>query len=424
MNEQRTIVLVLRSGGDFSFRDVELIARHITTKWKSPISPRIICLWDRASMEYDLGNIHLIPLTNELPGTWSRMQLYSPEMEKYRPFLYLDLDTAIIQSVENIFDLVPDPSYFIPIEDLWQKGKLATGMVWFPANSPKISYAWKKYRRPESWRMDYFLQKHIKADVYWQQLTNTLVDFKPFKKDLVTKLPEGTNIVFFHGMPRIHTAAEIIPWVRDYVGVICKTLPDSKKVTVIIPYKTDRGWLKDAIDSVPKEVQLLVSQGEGNWPANFNKVWPQVTGDYVRWLHEDDMLTPNSITDSVAAIEAQGVDFIHGNAIEIYQGSVRTKYWKPVIKHPTIRDMGQRNRLHSAAMLYRREVFDRVGLLDESLKYSEEYEFNMRCLHAGLKLGYCDSFLAYYRRHPKQKIRNVDKRAVLMEHNSFIKRYV
>ncbi len=50
-------------------------------------------------------------------------------------------------------------------------------------------------------------------------------------------------------------------------------------VTVIIPYKIDRGWLKDAIESVPRGVQLLVSQGEGNWPANFNKVLNQAKGE-------------------------------------------------------------------------------------------------------------------------------------------------
>src|SRR3990167_2080693 len=106
MDLRHTIVVVLRSGGDFSFRDVELIARHINGKWKSETKPHIICLWDKASMEYDLGNIHIIPLVNEWPTWWSRMILYSPEMEKYRPFLYIDLDTAVIQSLENIFKLV------------------------------------------------------------------------------------------------------------------------------------------------------------------------------------------------------------------------------------------------------------------------------------------------------------------------------
>src|SRR5512138_2980603 len=103
LNLKKTIVLVLRSGKDFGFRDVELIARHINGKWQSPVRPRIVCLWDKATTHYNLGNI-------EYPGTWSRMQLYSPEMEQYRPFLYVDLDTAVINSLENIFALITDPT--------------------------------------------------------------------------------------------------------------------------------------------------------------------------------------------------------------------------------------------------------------------------------------------------------------------------
>jgi GT2 family glycosyltransferase len=63
--------------------------------------------------------------------------------------------------------------------------------------------------------------------------------------------------------------------------------------------------------------------------------------------------------------------------------------------------------------MYRREVFKNLGGFNESSKmYSfEEFEFNLRCLMSGLKIGYCDSFLAYYRRHPKQCIRTVDKQS-------------
>ncbi len=99
--------MVLKRSKDFQYRDVELLTRHIAAKWRGE-RPRIICLWDGGT--YDLGNIQLVTLTNNLEGTWSRIMLYSPEMEKYRPFLYIDLDTAVIQSLENIFDLVKDES--------------------------------------------------------------------------------------------------------------------------------------------------------------------------------------------------------------------------------------------------------------------------------------------------------------------------
>jgi hypothetical protein len=163
MDKRQTIVLVLRSGGDFQFRDVELITRHIRMKWQSSTMPRIICLWDKASETYDLGNIELIPLTNDYPGTWSRMTLYSPAMEQYRPFLYVDLDTAVIHSLENIIATIPDKKMFITLEDFWQRKQLATGLVWFPANSKKVRDVWRAWRKKEEkgFRMDYFLRKVV-----------------------------------------------------------------------------------------------------------------------------------------------------------------------------------------------------------------------------------------------------------------------
>ncbi len=213
----RTIVLVLRSGKDFSFRDVDLIAKHISKKWVNG-KPRIICVWDKCSEPYNIGNVEFITLTNTYPGTWSRMQLYSPEMEKYRPFLYVDLDTVLIESIEFVFDLIKDESEFITLEDFWQKGLLATGLVWFPAKSEKINQVWQAWLNNNQvfgFRMDYFLRKFVQADRYFQQLTDKIVDFKPKYNGVLSEKPSH-GLVCFHGKPRIFECQ--IEWVKDYVN--------------------------------------------------------------------------------------------------------------------------------------------------------------------------------------------------------------
>jgi hypothetical protein len=308
--------------------------------------------------------------------------------------------------LENIFELVKNPDMFIPLEDFYQRGQLATGLAWIPANSEKIRNVWNSYNGESGWRMDSFLRRVIKPDAFWQQLTDTIIDFKPKNGSLLQQVPENANLVCFHGKPRIFDCD--IDWVRQYRD--SKPLGGKKKVTVIIPYLYDRGWLKEAINSVPKDCQLLVSQGEGNWPENFNKVLDQAEGDYIRWLHEDDMLTPNSIEDSVRAIEEQEVDFIHGNAIEFFNDSDRKIQFQPQVKIPTIQDMLRKNPIHSATLMYKREVFEKLRL-DETLNTAEEYEFNLRVLKNGFKIGYCATNLAFYRRHPEQKVRVVSKEA-------------
>jgi hypothetical protein len=403
MSNQRTIVVVLRSGGDFQFRDVELISRHIHGKWRSEVKPRIVCLWDKCIVPYSIGNINFIPLINNAPGTWSRIQLYSPELEQYKPFLYVDLDTAVITSIEDIFDLVKDESKFITLEDFWQKGQLATGLVWFPANSSKTQNIWNVWntKSVQGPRMDIFLRKNVKADLYWQSLTNGICDFKESSKRLLMTLPLQAIMVCFHGKPRIFNAVDI-KWVSEYVE---KSFVKNNKVTIIIPYNIDRGYLKDAIASVPEGTQLLLSKGDCYWGENFNKVLSQATGDYIKFLHEDDMLTPNCIEDSVRAMNELDIDFMHGDAYEMQQSTGIKKYWKPEITIPTLEQMLKKNYIHSSSLMYRKSVFDKIGGFDETLDVAEEYEFNLRCLKAGLRLGYVNAPLAIYRRHEKQKVR-------------------
>lgn len=409
MNDRKTIILVLKDGKDFSIRDVELIARHIHGKWASDIRPRIICLWNKATAHYDLGSFELIPLTNNYPGTWSRIQLYSPEMDQYRPFLYLDLDTVVVSSLTKVMSKIADPSLFITLEDFWQKGQLATGVVWFPKESEKVRKVWNNFKGVQGRRMDNYIRTQIgRPDMFWQDFDTSIYDFKPRRGELMQVFPDDATLICLHGTPRIFQATAI-QCIQNYVQqtFAARSRPDYT-VTVIIPYNRDRGWLNEAKASVPENVQLILSKGDGNWPENFNKVLNQATGDYIRWLHEDDMLTPNCIEDSVQAIIEQDVDFIHGNAIEIRGDLKRTSVYHPSIKIPTISDLLNRNVLHSATLMYKRAVFEKLKM-DETLNTAEEYEFNLRCLKAGFKIGYCDASLAYYRRHPQQKVRVVPR---------------
>jgi GT2 family glycosyltransferase len=182
---------------------------------------------------------------------------------------------------------------------------------------------------------------------------------------------------------------------------------NNSKVTVIIPFNKDRGWLKDAVKSVPKDVQLILSKGDGTWPQNFNKALPEAEGEFIKYLHEDDMLTFNCIEDSVETLINTGADFIHGRAIEIYEGRIGHKVFISSIPKPTLADLLWKNTIHSATLMYRKSVFDRIGGFNESSEVDsfEEYEFNLRCLQAGMKIEYCPKPLAIYRRHSLQKIR-------------------
>lgn len=187
------------------------------------------------------------------------------------------------------------------------------------------------------------------------------------------------------------------------------------KVSVIIPFREDRGWLNQAINSVEiqtyKNIELIISQGNCGVSKNINKGIEQSTGDLIKYLCDDDVLPPNAIEQSVKAFKSKEVDFIHGNSKEFRGEIVSVGFvYKPLIKSVNIENMLTTNHIHGGTLMYRKEVFEQMGMFNETLWTGEEYEFNLRCLYHGLRCDYVDATLYYYRRHDKQKsVGNQDK---------------
>ena len=183
-----------------------------------------------------------------------------------------------------------------------------------------------------------------------------------------------------------------------------------KKVSVIIPYVKDRGWLKDAIRSVRaqtyKNTELILVRGKKYRGGNLNDGIIKSTGEFIKPLDEDDMLLPDCIEKYVQAIGDN--DFIHGNAI--YYLNKPKDIYAPKITNPTFAQLAKKNVISNPSVMYRRDLFTRIGYFDESLYRSEDFDFHLRALKKGCKLGYINEALVYYRLHHNQETgkNNVD----------------
>lgn len=178
----------------------------------------------------------------------------------------------------------------------------------------------------------------------------------------------------------------------------------NKKVSIIIPFNEDRGYLDLAIKSIQKQtyknIEIVYSRSDKSVGYNLNRGIEQSSGQYIKYLCDDDMLTENSISDSILAIRDN--DFIHGNAINFFDNGNETNHIPNIIK-PTLNDMLITNQIHGGTLMYDKNVFEKYGLFDESLWTAEEYDYNLMLLSKGATIGYCNSFLYLYRRHNLQK---------------------
>lgn len=181
------------------------------------------------------------------------------------------------------------------------------------------------------------------------------------------------------------------------------------KISVILFYNTDRGWLKEAKQSIldqtyKGEIEVIVSHSNNGASFNLNRGIQKATGEVIKYLCDDDMLTPNCLQDVADYYKANpDVDFTHGKAHTFWANKVGTGQHIPENKTPNLRELFRRNHIHGGTLAYRKECFTKFGLFDEGLFTGEEYEYNLRMLSKGAKIGYIDSFLYQYRRHDGQK---------------------
>jgi hypothetical protein len=228
LKDSCTVVLALRGGGDFNFFDMELLAHHLRLKYGNG-NLTVIGMIDGIDEEFELNNITLVPTPNKRwKGWWTKMNLFSPEMEKYRPFLYLDLDTAVVGCFKKIIPKGQDRDDFIMLEDFYRKNHAASGMMWIPKHNEKVDLIWKTWiSSPDSFPILYrgdqeFIGGITKPDQFWQNRTSLIESFKPRylkrpKTQWLRNLPLNKSIICFHGNPRIRAAAKAVDWVNKYV---------------------------------------------------------------------------------------------------------------------------------------------------------------------------------------------------------------
>ena len=187
-----------------------------------------------------------------------------------------------------------------------------------------------------------------------------------------------------------------------------------KKVSIIIPYNKDRGWLRDAIKSVKKQrydnIELIESRSNHNVSYNLNRGIEKSSGDFIKYLCDDDMLAPDSIAHSVQTLlDNPDAGFMHGRAINFWPDG-KTEEYVPKYTTPTARQILKHNIIHGGTLMYRREIFMTFGGFNEKLWTGEEYEFNLRIMSAGVQIAYCDQVLYLYRRtHLQKSLGNMSK---------------
>lgn len=194
------ILCVLRSGGHYSPRWVDALARGI--ELHSPAHRgNITCLTD---MLVETPGVQVLPLRYGWPGWFSKLEAFAPGVTD-GPTLYLDLDSLVVG------DLTPFESYtgpFAMLSDFYRPGSAESGvMAWTPGPATEriweafLTDPWKNVHR---YRRDgRFIAEHSHPDRL-QWLFRGIYSLKVHcRKDP----PSDAVLVCAHGRPRFDEPA-------------------------------------------------------------------------------------------------------------------------------------------------------------------------------------------------------------------------
>lgn len=124
-------------------------------------------------------------------------------------------------------------------------------------------------------------------------------------------------------------------------------------------------------------------------------------GEVIAFLDADDLWPSDKVQVQVERLLEQPlVDVVLGRTQLIATAGGPVSQGHPV-PHPVVT-------VHLGAAVFRRRAFQRVGLFDERLRYSEDHDWFLRAREQGVAMAVVDQVTLLYRRHSGNMTRDPD----------------
>lgn len=170
-------------------------------------------------------------------------------------------------------------------------------------------------------------------------------------------------------------------------------------------------WLRSLNDP---RVSWMSEPDRGQSDA-INKGLIKATGDVVAWLNADDLYAPGALAAVAGAFTSHpAAQWLVGRyeVISLDGQPIRSAivyYKRRLLERYSLNRLLTENIIPQPAVFWRREFGEKVGLLDESLYFTMDYDFWLRMAAVADPLV-IDDLLAQFRLHADSKSGKVDRR--------------
>jgi len=173
----------------------------------------------------------------------------------------------------------------------------------------------------------------------------------------------------------------------------------SKDETIGILKKYEKMLKNKKIEINCKGIEFFWISEPDNGPNEaLNKGLKKAKGDIVGIINSDDFYLNEKVLEKVKNVfeKKPEVDVVYGDAYFIDENDniIGEKRGFKKIDWDTLK-VG--SYVAQPAPFYRRSLFSRIGYMNEELKYTDDYEFWIRCVKNGIKFFYIPEFLLNFR---------------------------
>lgn len=211
--------------------------------------------------------------------------------------------------------------------------------------------------------------------------------------------------------PESLTASVVVPNF-NYAQYIQETLDslaaqdDSDLDVIIVDGGSTDGSLEIIEEWARDHGARWVSEPDHGQSNAINKGIRMARGDIITWINSDDLLEPGSVKRIVGEFSRDPeLDFVWGFCLLIDQDGNPLRIGNPDIWPDLALLRRTRCFVRQPGTWWRRSLHDRFGELDESYRYTFDYEFFLR-IAGQVKARFLPQIVSRFRLHPRSKTVN------------------
>lgn len=168
----------------------------------------------------------------------------------------------------------------------------------------------------------------------------------------------------------------------------------------------DGGSTDNSISVIQKydnSISYWVSEPDNGQAAAINKGFARATGDILMWLNSDDVLMPHVLYYIANIMIEKGDGLFFGNCIHFEEEFGLQSRGSDVVTCHNIYKIKEIDYIIQPSSFWTRNVWIRVGTLNEGMHYGFDWEWFIRAKQTGINFYPLQKTIAMYRIHEHHK---------------------